>query len=151
MKMGTALMRQESPSFMAGSSQEIVQPFPQMSRETFALTAEEANDYTLTRFAQKKVHNNDVRALLNQGWERHPSENYGSDEKLLFKQVSLTATAELTIDPPMNFYYLIDDPSQTVKSICLRSNNGRQWSALSPVAASEVLRDFERMPVYRHR
>ncbi|MEU4557529.1 DUF4132 domain-containing protein [Actinoplanes sp. NPDC023936] len=130
---------------------EILQPFPQLSRETFALTPEEAAGGTLSRFEGVTLPTTRVLGLERRGWRREEPQDAGMQCRM-----------ELVVAPGLEFALEIDPgiavgsvdyfPEQTVTAAYLHNGTGERWrraargevslGELSPIAASELLRDL---------
>ncbi|MFO1253427.1 MAG: DUF4132 domain-containing protein [Inhella sp.] len=129
---------------------EILQPFKQLGRETFALPPAEAQTSELKRYADKVVATGSVMGLVNRGWERGQAQDagwIGWFSKALGEELE----AELQLEPGTYVGDLSSEPKQRFPALTLRRRGS--WGAegqmsfqqLHPVALSELLRDLELM------
>jgi hypothetical protein len=121
---------------------EILQPFPQLTRETYPAT-----DENLKRFLGAEVPATRVLGLERQGWRRQAPEDAGVQSRIERVFGGLTVVVEL--DPGI----VVGDPDglgdQTLEEIHVHGRArtdempGRQpFAALGAIAASEVIRDL---------
>ncbi|WP_433731524.1 DUF4132 domain-containing protein [Actinoplanes sp. CA-051413] len=121
---------------------EIVQPFPQLSRETYPATEE-----SLKRFLGAEVPATRVLGLERRGWRREAPQDAGVQSRIERVAGDLTVVVEL--DPGI----AVGDPDglgdQTLEDIHVHGRSrlddrpGRQpFTALGAIAASEVIRDL---------
>ncbi len=127
---------------------EILQPFKQMGRETYALTVDEQNQDTLTRFANKVVATGSVMGLTNRGWERGQAQDAGWVGEFT-KRLGEDWQAELALDPGTVVGDMSYEPKQKLPSLTLRRRGSYDkdgliaFGKLDPILVSEVLRDIE--------
>ncbi|WP_374436643.1 DUF4132 domain-containing protein [Inhella sp.] len=129
---------------------EILQPFKQLGRETFALPPAEAQTSELKRFAAKVVATGSVMGLVNRGWERGQAQDAGWIG-WFSKALGEEWEAELQLEPGTYVGDLSTEPKQRFPALTLRRRGS--WGAdgqvafaqLHPVALSELLRDLELM------
>ncbi|GIM96326.1 DUF4132 domain-containing protein [Paractinoplanes toevensis] len=130
---------------------EILQPFPQLSRETFALTAEEATESRLTRFEGITLATTKVLGLERRGWRRDDPMDGGVQGAIELKLgPRLEVTVEL--DPGIVVGMPTEFPEQKLTGVYLHDGTYSVWARasnglvplgkLDPVAASEVIRDL---------
>lgn len=132
---------------------ELVQPFPQLGRDTHALTEDERSAAKLLRWKGVKVATGKVMGLSNVGWRRGPAQD-GGCIWTYDKPANAARTLELTLDPGIIVGMVDEYPEQTLGEITL----GRAWrggwardedlssfGALDPIVASELIRDMERL------
>jgi predicted DNA-binding WGR domain protein len=127
---------------------EILQPFRQLGREIYALTAEERLDADIKRYAGKMVSTGSVMGLVNRGWERGEAQDAGW-VGWFTKRVAGGLEVQMNLDPGT----VIGDPSyeprQRIPSLTLRAegtwgSDGRvNFGLLDPITASELLRDAD--------
>ncbi|MBU2667105.1 DUF4132 domain-containing protein [Actinoplanes bogorensis] len=128
---------------------EILQPFPQLSRETFALTEPEAAGLELTRFQGAEVPTGKVIGLERKGWLRELPQDGGVQGHIAF---ALAAGTELRVDldPGIAVGAMDIFPEQKLQRIWLYDGTGNYWrregslplGRLDAVAASELIRDL---------
>jgi len=114
----------------------IVQPFPQLGRETYALTAEERESHVITRFEERPVPGSRFFALKNRGW--------GFYDYAIGKVLRGGYIAMLDSDPGLGF--LQSKPEdQKLGELTLRRESGSpaKFGDLSRIDASELVRDVE--------
>jgi hypothetical protein len=126
---------------------EILQPFPQLARETFALTAEEARGTKLLRVDGQDVATGAVIGLLDRGWLRGPTGDGGGIYTVLRPCGSTGLNASLGLDPGMHVMQLSSEPRQTLRTVQLLDAESRELPlfALDPISCSELLRDLYRL------
>ncbi|MGW4945058.1 DUF4132 domain-containing protein, partial [Actinoplanes sp. NPDC004185] len=121
---------------------EIVQPFPQLSRETYP-----AGDESLKRFLGAQVPATRVLGLERRGWRREAPQDAGVQSRI--ERVAGDFTVVVELDPGI----AVGDPDglgdQTLENIHVHGRSrlddrpGRQpFTALGAIAASEVIRDL---------
>lgn len=127
---------------------EILQPFRQLGRETYALTADEQSKAELDRFKGKKVPTGSVYGLENKGWRRGEPQDAGWIGWFT-RPLSNGLHIELGLDPGTVVGDISYEPVQKLESVVLRRdgtwhNEGLvPFSELDPILASEVLRDLD--------
>jgi predicted DNA-binding WGR domain protein len=125
---------------------EIMQPFRQLGRETYTLSAEERLAAQITRYADKVVATGSVLGLANRGWERGRDDSWVAR---FSRPVGDGLEVNLELDPGAHIADLASEPNQRIPAITLRragtwDNSGLvSFGELDPVAASEVLRDAD--------
>ncbi|MFB4317707.1 DUF4132 domain-containing protein [Actinomadura sp. 21ATH] len=112
---------------------EIMQPFPQVERATYALSAEERGGPGLTRFEGLDVRTVRVLALRHRGWERT---GYAEMSRAL----PAGGRAVLDLDPGLGSGRPDDEPEQRLGSVRLVPGGG--FGDLDPVTASEIVADL---------
>lgn len=129
---------------------EILQPFKQLGRETFALTPAEARMSELKRYADKVVATGSVMGLVNRGWERGQAQDAGWIG-WFSKALGEDLEAELQLEPGTVVGDLSYEPKQRFPALTLRrrgswgADGQMAFAALHPVALSELMRDLELM------
>ncbi|GLY29809.1 DUF4132 domain-containing protein [Kineosporia sp. NBRC 101731] len=133
---------------------EILQPFPQLTREVFALTEAEAQTGVLERFEGLKIATSRVLALERRGWRRDDPMMAGVQAGI---DISFASGLEagITLSPGIFIGQPHEWDTQTLLSVGLhhrstgadeqRQQTGRPLP-LQPadlVAVSEILRDLE--------
>lgn len=133
---------------------EILQPFKQLARETYELTDAERAGSEILRFQHKVVASGSVMGLVNRGWERGQAQDAGW-VGWFSKPVGDGLEVQLELDPGMVVGDLSFEPKQHIPRIVLRKcgtwdQDGRiAFDRLSPILASEVLRDAELLAPYQ--
>ncbi len=133
---------------------EIMQPFKQLGRETFTLTDAEKAANDITRFATKEVAVGSVMGLVNRGWERGAAQDGGWVGEF-HKRINDQCWVEASLDPGTVVGDLSYEPKQKVTNVVARKPNS--WdkdgivplASLSPIIASEILRDLELLAPYK--
>ncbi|WP_328463273.1 DUF4132 domain-containing protein [Actinoplanes sp. NBC_00393] len=120
-----------------------VQPFPQLSREVYTLTADEAAGDQLTRFENRTVATTRLLALERHGWRRAKPQDAGMQTRMELPitpdlEVAVELEPGIAVSAPRNF------PEQKLTEIYLHDGAGGRLplGRLDPVAASELLRDL---------
>ena len=129
---------------------EILQPFRQLGRETYTLTADELRTSSLTRYKDKTVATGTVMGLINRGWERGAAQDAGW-VGWFSKAVDERHEVQLELDPGTVVGDMSYEPKQRLPHVVLRQSgtwdhHGQvAFSTLDAVTLSEVLRDIELM------
>lgn len=129
---------------------EILQPFRQLGRETYALTDDERRATTLTRFKDKVVATGSVMGLINRGWERGAAQDAGWVGHFS-KPIDDQYEVQIELDPGTVVGDVSYEPKQRIPNVMLRKSGTWdqqglvKFDKLDPVIASEVLRDLELM------
>lgn len=133
---------------------EILQPFKQLGRETYALTDAERQAEKITRYANKTVATGSVMGLVNRGWERGQAQD-GGWVGWFSKAVGDGLQVDLELHPGTVVGDLNFEPKQTFPAITLRKTGTWDKDGLSPFArlhpilVSEVLRDVELLAPFK--
>lgn len=127
---------------------EIAQPFAQLGREVFRLTAEEESAFALTRFEGKRVATGSVFGLLERGWQRNSDDDDGGWLGVLSRPLGEGMRALFVLEPGAAIGDVKSNPVQTLGALEL-AGRGEQarlpWQRVQPILVSEVLRDVARM------
>jgi hypothetical protein len=130
---------------------EILQPFPQLSREVHHLTEEERGATTLDRFKGRKVATGKVLGLERRGWRRGDPQDAGIQgwmERILPGNRAVV----VSLDPGIPIGMVNEWPEQVLEDVWInnsptgdwRPTKGRvQMGQLDAVTASELLRDLD--------
>lgn len=130
---------------------EIAQPFPQLGRETFALTEAEKAMRTLTRFEGREVNSKRLRGMASKGWQLGSPQDGGGISWLERSVVLLDGTrvtAHLHFEEGLWAGAASEEPAtQTLKDLALggsywRHQDGRMLGELDAVSASEIIRSI---------
>lgn len=133
------------------SDYEVIQPFKQLARETFTLTPEEAASDRLTRFADRTFVTASVLGLANRSWSATGADSGGWVSDLARQFGDLRANFIMV--PGTIIGNPLHEPKQRIPVVELRANRYGDgvpqpaFGQLGPVQASEVLRDFELLPL----
>ncbi|WP_051799355.1 DUF4132 domain-containing protein [Catenuloplanes japonicus] len=123
---------------------EILQPFPQLGRDTY-----EPTDARLARLTGAEVPTTRVLSLERRGWRREAPQDAGVQSQIERPLGPLTVVVELDPGIAVGAPDALGD--QTLSAIYVHDGTGGRWrggqgrtpfTSLSPVAASEVLRDL---------
>ncbi|MEV6301823.1 DUF4132 domain-containing protein [Actinoplanes sp. NPDC051861] len=122
---------------------QILQPFPQLGRETAALTEAEASGSELTRVRDRVVPASAVLGLEGRGWRRESPQDGGVQGRVSTTpvdgvEISLGLDPGIVVGEPDFF------PEQRLDVVTLHGTT-RTFGELDPVVASELLRDLNRL------
>ncbi|GAA0565345.1 hypothetical protein GCM10010172_56080 [Paractinoplanes ferrugineus] len=131
---------------------EILQPFPQLGRETFALTAAEAADTRFARFEGITLPTTKVLGLERRGWRREEPQDAGIQAAMELK-LSPSLEVAIELDPGIVVGMPTEFAEQKLTGIYVHDGTAySSWSRgtqghiplgeLDPVAASEIIRDL---------
>ena len=129
---------------------EILQPFPQLAREVFALEPGEAEATRLSRVEGRDVATGAVIGMLDQGWLRGPTGDGGVIGTIDRPIGDAGITASLWLDPGMHVTQLSAYPRQVLGELVLHDAAGQAvpFGRLDFLACSELLRDLHRLAPY---
>lgn len=129
---------------------EILQPFPQLDREVYALEPGEAESLELGRVAGRDVATGAVIGLLDQGWLRGPAEDGGMINRIERPIGDQGVSASLFLSPGMFVGRLSSEPRQELGEVILTdaANARLPFGSLDPLTCSELLRDLLRLAPY---
>uniref|UniRef100_UPI00198120A8 DUF4132 domain-containing protein n=1 Tax=Burkholderia sp. Ac-20379 TaxID=2703900 RepID=UPI00198120A8 len=128
---------------------ELLQPFPQLGRDSYRLTDEERAGNQLLRWKGLSVPTGKVLGLANKGWRRGDPQDGGCIWNFL-KPLAGGWTIELLLDPGVIVGAIDMYPDQTLQEV--RVGRRGRWgdladvqpvSTLDAIAASELVRDLE--------
>ncbi|MEV0132684.1 DUF4132 domain-containing protein [Dactylosporangium sp. NPDC050688] len=127
----------------------IVQPFPQLGRGDYSLTAEERDRDALARFTGVKVPTGRIAALTRGAWRRTEGHRHGYGG-WIERDLPGGRAAVVELDPGLHFGDVSVDPFQTIAGVWVDarhpSGDGRcpvPIAELDPVGAFELVRDLE--------
>jgi hypothetical protein len=125
------------------SEYEILAPFSQLGRETFAPTEEEATSKSLERMQGITVPTGKLLGLLARGWEKGPPLDAGWIWEWTKELPGCEAPASLHLDTGVLASGMTEEAEQKLGSVSLPVAAGE----LSPVLFSELVRDLMSMKV----
>ena len=132
---------------------EILQPFEQLGRAVFALSAEEGEATVLTRFVGVTVPTPRVLGLERRGWRRSQPADAGVQAHLI-RDLPGGHRLIVDLDPGLWIGAVAHTPDQIFRDIWITDTPGEPWyhsapasggillSAMDPMTVSEVLRDL---------
>ncbi|MBP9085442.1 MAG: DUF4132 domain-containing protein [Kofleriaceae bacterium] len=130
---------------------EIAQPFEQLARTVFTLSAAEQTGAALTRFAGRVVETKKLLGLLSRGWRKGEAQDAGCIFEM-YKMINPGLFASLPFAMGLNAGSMdYVDPTQTLGIVAFASSNP-SWplrpnqillTAIDDVTLSEVIRDIE--------
>ncbi len=128
---------------------ELLQPFAQLGRDTYALTEEEKRAVKLMRWNGIKVPTGKVLGLVNKGWRRGQAQDGGSIWHFS-KPLGTHNSIELHLDPGIVVGMVDGFPEQTLRDVLVGKTSSRgdivavdTFGSLDEIAASELVRDLE--------
>jgi predicted DNA-binding WGR domain protein len=127
---------------------QLLQPFAQLGRPTYAPTAEERTGTELVRVKGLKVNTGKVLGLETRGWRRGPPQDAGV-VGWMEKHLGPDRMIELDLDPGLYTGMLSESPEQTLGTVTVRKPNtwGKEGTfplgTLDPILFSELVRDLE--------
>jgi predicted DNA-binding WGR domain protein len=127
---------------------QLLQPFAQLGRPTYAPTAEERAGTELVRVKGLKVPTGKVLGLETRGWRRGPPQDAGV-VGWMEKHLGPDRMVELELDPGLYTGMLSESPEQTLGTVTVRQPNtwGKEGTyplgTLDPILFSELVRDLE--------
>ena len=131
---------------------EILQPFAQLGREVYRLSADEQGAFELERYKHKQVATGSVFGLENRGWRRGDPQD-GGWIGWFTRHIDDELQVDLDLDPGTVVGDISYEPKQKLGALTLRRPNRhgddarRRWKEIDPILASEVLRDIDRLAV----
>jgi hypothetical protein len=123
---------------------ELIQPFPQLARDTYAIRDDERGAKELARFAGRSTRSQQLLSLVSRGWSHEGSPDGGvvtSYEKTL-DAPGPRATVKVVFEPGIYLGQVAANPSQTIESVTL-GGRVETFGALPRIAFSELVRDLE--------
>jgi hypothetical protein len=120
---------------------ELLQPFLQLARPTYAATEAEAASQTLARFAGKQVHPRTLRQLESKGWNLVVDSWIGSIDRPMALSASAAATtATMSFEP--GWYPGAGSDELEAQTLAAIELGAGQWSAVDALAFSELVHDL---------
>ncbi|HEV2819011.1 MAG TPA: DUF4132 domain-containing protein [Solirubrobacteraceae bacterium] len=131
---------------------EILQPFPQLGRDTWRLTDEERHGRVLKRLAGVTVDTGRVLGLFHRGWERGPVMD-GGVAGVVQKSLPDGNVIVIDLDPGLIAGAAMEWKEQKIPGVWITrtevewgNDKGDQpFSVLDDIDASELLRDLEHL------
>jgi hypothetical protein len=132
---------------------ELLQPFPQLGRETYALTPQEAKAVQLDTFDGRVVPSGRVLGLERSGWHRATPQDNGH-QPWIERPLPGGLRAYVRLKPGFTIGRPGDDPEQTLSALVVsrgrvgyRRNTADEveLGAVDEVAMSELLRDLHQL------
>jgi len=128
---------------------EILQPFKQLSRETYALSADEASGASLTCYARKVVATGSVMGLMQRDWRANADDNAHVHE--LLKTLTPGLWVKLRLEPGLARNDPLGKPTQTLPELLLCGSESRPaWEQVPDIVLSELLREIELLAPLKH-
>ncbi|WP_434739937.1 DUF4132 domain-containing protein [Micromonospora sp. SH-82] len=127
----------------------VVQPFPQVDREVYTLSAAERAGPTLRRFTDATAETARLLGLQRRGWRRGEAEDAGVQQWLEYELPDGRAVV-VNLNPGIVAPSVADVPDQRIEGVWLNDGPTGRWrpqgllpfTDLDPVTTSEVLRDL---------
>jgi hypothetical protein len=117
---------------------ELLQPFPQLGRETFAPTEAERAATSLLRFEGQQVETGKLFGLEHRGWRR----GAGFPCTWYTRELPGGFVVELEISPGIDLANPRETPLQTLCAVLVSKGDRVPLGDLSPIAFSELIRDL---------
>ncbi|GAA0928258.1 hypothetical protein GCM10009558_041010 [Virgisporangium aurantiacum] len=129
---------------------EILQPFPQLGRETFALTDAERAATSLERWSGRIVPTGTLLGLERRGWRRADPQDAGN-QPWFERDAPGGDRLLIMIDPGIPVGSPTDIPEQCVGTVVIVRSDDYEWQprypqrigTLDDVTASELIRDMQ--------
>ncbi|NHQ84747.1 DUF4132 domain-containing protein [Iodobacter sp. HSC-16F04] len=128
---------------------ELLQPFPQLGRESHRFSANEAEQCKLLRWKDRVVATGKILGLTSRGWRRGDAQDAGGIWYYT-KDIGQGRLLELTFDPGMIVGMLDEYPEQKLQELTIckegghwQRDNRENFATLDPITASELIRDME--------
>jgi hypothetical protein len=128
---------------------ELLQPFAQLGRDTYALGDEDRAAQHLERWKGVVVPSTRVLGLVNKGWQRGAS--FGGGTICFFhKPLAGGKVIELSLNPGIYVGMVSENPEQNLEVVAVGSSarggevrSPESFATLDPVVTSELIRDLE--------
>ena len=128
---------------------ELLQPFPQIGRDTYTLTEAEQAGTKLSRWVKAKVPTGRVLGLVNKGWRRGQAQDAGCIWYFT-KPLGADRVIELHLDPGIIVGMVDEYPEQELGEVQVGKpsawgdmQNPEAIGRLDAISASELIRDME--------
>jgi len=132
---------------------ELLQPFPQLGRDTWQLTDDERRGKVLQRLAGVTVDTGRILGLSHRGWERGPVMD-GGVAGVVQKTLPDGGALVIDLDPGLIAGAAMEWKEQKITGVWISSKGQVEWgssagdrpfSVLDHVSASELVRDLEHL------
>ena len=132
---------------------ELLQPFPQLGRETYRLTPQEAKATELATFEGRVVPSGRVLGLERSGWHRATPQDNGH-QPWIERPLPGGSRAYIRLQPGFTIGRPGDDPEQTLSALVVSGSrigyrrsaaDEVELGAVDEVAMSELLRDLHQL------
>jgi predicted DNA-binding WGR domain protein len=129
---------------------EILQPFPQLGRERFALTEHEKSLTKLERFTDIRCHFGKILSLEYKGWEKGIPQDAGVIHEMM-KPLADGRWMSLKLTEGLWAGYMAETPEQNLGVLTISTDksswteNTAKLDSVDSIEMSEVLRDLEMM------
>ena len=126
---------------------ELLQPFAQIGRDTYALTEAERAGSKLTRWVNHEVPTGSVMGLTHKGWLRGDAQD-GGWIGCMEQHLASGMRIDLSLDPGMVVGDIGWEPLQKLGEVTLFASvswqaDERTWSRVDEIEASELIRSLE--------
>jgi predicted DNA-binding WGR domain protein len=129
---------------------EILQPFPQLGRERFALTEAERSLTKLERFTDIRCHFGKILSLEYKGWEKGDPQDAGVIGEMV-KPLADGRWVSLNLTEGLWAGYMTETPEQNLGALTVITERNTwnpttaKFDSVDPIEMSEILRDLEMM------
>ncbi|MEV6770169.1 DUF4132 domain-containing protein [Nocardia sp. NPDC051030] len=113
---------------------ELLQPFDQLDRSLHSFTPEESASNRLSRFVDRPLATGKLYGLRQRGWEL--------DYDRIYRRFGMSHRVSVLLDPGIHGGYRYEAEQQRIVAVEL---SGGEFGALDAIAASELLRQLERL------
>ena len=129
---------------------EILQPFPQLARETYSLTDDERTQKQLARFTGRTVPTGKILGLSHRGWLRGAPQDAGIQHGT-YKSIAGDRCVVIDLDPGIIAGSAMEWAEQKIAGVWLNNEPSADWGnstgvlpfgVLDAITASEMLRDL---------
>lgn len=130
---------------------ELLQPFPQIGRDTYTLTPDEQALNVLERWKGVVVPTGQILGLANKGWRRGEAQD-GGIICYFTKALGQERVVELTFEPGFFVGSVDEYPEQTLHAVRVGKpaawggiQNPERFASLDPISVSELILDMEKL------
>jgi predicted DNA-binding WGR domain protein len=130
---------------------ELLQPFAQVGRDTYALTEAEAQTKLLSRWKGKKVPTGRILGLANKAWRKGDAQD-GGGIWYFNKPLVDDRVVEMNFEPGITVGMVDEEPEQVIGELSvgvssrwggIGQDEQLTWQVLDAISASELIRDME--------